>query len=127
MSILSGYCSAQQAVRGTMTETILIVDDEEGIRTSLAGILEGEIQRAAGDLDAIRKGLLLGVQARKTRQQRRMNVQNLARISCNKIFAQEPHVPGEANQLDARPFENRDDLTVEIRTLNAFRIEREVS
>ena len=75
----------------------------------------------------MRKSLLLGVQARKTRQQRRMNVQDLARIGCNKIFAQEPHVAGETNQIDARLFENRDDLAVEIRTLNAFGIEREVS
>ena len=53
MSILSGYCSAEQAVRGTMTETILIVDDEEGIRSALAGILEDEGYRTVSAADGI--------------------------------------------------------------------------
>ena len=36
-----------------MTETILIVDDEEGIRSSLAGILEDEGYRTVCAADGI--------------------------------------------------------------------------
>lgn len=92
--------------------------DRPGIKT-----LIHIVDRAAGNFDAILKSLLLRMQAREARQQRRMDIQNPACIGRNEIFTQQSHVPGQTDEIHARLFQNRNYLTIKICPLYAFGIE----
>src|SRR5436305_14785230 len=64
-----------------------------------------KMNSATGELDAVFKGLLLRCEAREGRQQRRMNLENAIRKGAHKLWREQPHVSGEANQFDAGSLE----------------------
>src|SRR5579859_6392550 len=72
------------------------------LQNNRAGIelLIYEMDCAATDLDSVLKRLLLGIQSRKCRQQRGMNVQNPHRESPAELGAEQSHEASQANQLD---------------------------
>ena len=58
------------------------------------------MHRAAGYFHAIGKGLLLRLEARKRRQQRRMDIENPRWKLLHQPRREQPHVTGEAHEID---------------------------
>ena len=63
-------------------------------------VLVDKVHRAASHFHAIVEGLLLRVEARKRRQQRGMNVENAIGKRRHKLRRKQPHVAGQADQVD---------------------------
>src|SRR5580658_7269086 len=57
-----------------------------------------KMHSAPGNLDSISEGLLLRLQARKSRKQRRMNVENPPRKLLHEPGRKQPHVSGKADE-----------------------------
>src|ERR1700691_5071384 len=58
-----------------------------------------EMHSAAGNLDSISESLLLRLQSRKRRQQRRMNIENPPRKLLHKPGRKQTHVSGETDEV----------------------------
>ena len=59
-----------------------------------------KVDRAAGNLDAVVKCLLLGVEAGECGKQRRMDVENAVGERGNKAGREQAHVAGETDEVD---------------------------
>ena len=72
-----------------------------GLRDDGAGIeaLFHEMHGTAGILNAVLPSLVLRVEPRECRQQRRVNVQDLPMKFADEMAAQDPHVARKANQV----------------------------
>lgn len=79
---------------------------------SVVQLLVDEMHRAACDFYSIGKRLLLCVETGKSRQQRRMNVQDTLRKCLYELRGEKPHVSGETDQVDAVLPQAADDLRV---------------
>ena len=65
-------------------------------------------------------GLLLNIEAGKTRKQTRMYIDDPIRKRPDEFRRKQPHISGEANEFDSTMFQLRCDLCVVIRPLSAF-------
>src|ERR1700690_953098 len=90
----------QDAADGFRISNVLLFENAGGEATRVVGGKDGDrplqddhtvvqllvdkVNRAAGHLDAVVEGLGLRVEPRKSRQQRRMNIQDALRKSLNK-------------------------------------------
>ncbi len=64
-------------------------------------VLVDKMDGTAGDLDAVVKGLGLGIEAGKGGEQRGMDVEDAVGEGGNKLRGQEAHIAGKADQVDA--------------------------
>jgi hypothetical protein len=98
-------------------EGVLVVGIEHGASFldndwAVVEFLVDEVDGAAGDFYSIGERLFLGFEARKSGQQRRMNVQNSARELLYEPGREKPHVSGEADEVDFIVFERADDFAI---------------
>src|SRR6059058_1427928 len=80
-----------------------------------------EMHGAAGEFHPVFQRLALRFEARKRRQQRRMNIQDAIRKLGHEIGREQAHVAGKANQVDFVLVENGPNLTVVDFALQPFR------
>jgi hypothetical protein len=80
-------------------------DDRTGI-----DIFIDEVNRATGDLHAGGNGLRLRIDARKRRQQRRVNVHDAHRILGDELRGQQAHVAGQRDEIGPGVFEHAHDF-----------------
>ena len=80
-------------------------------------LLVDEVDGASNDVDAVVEGLLLGVEAREGRQQRRMDVQNAVGEGLNEFTREQAHVSSEADEIDVMLVEAGDDFGVMLSAL----------
>ena len=71
-----------------------------------------EMHRAAADLHAVLQRLVLRVEPRKGRQQRRMDVQNALRKLAHEMRAEQAHEAGQAHQVDVVLAQFRDQQAI---------------
>src|SRR5205814_705028 len=72
---------------------------------SVVDVLVHEMHGAAGNLGAILERLLLRVESRKGRQQRRMDVENAVGKCAYEVRREQTHVSGKAYQVYLRALE----------------------
>src|SRR6266404_8071986 len=96
---------------------------DDGLQDDRAGIeiFVHEVDRATGKFYAVFERLALRFQARKRRQQRRVNIQNAVWKRRHKVRRQQAHISGKANQVHLVLVQDGDDLPVVGFTLQTFR------
>jgi hypothetical protein len=87
---------------------------------SVIQMLIYKMHSAAGHLDAIVEGLLLGFKTREGRQKRWVNVENPVGKCGNELGRQKAHVPGEADQIDVVGAQGGDDIGIVLGASSAF-------
>ena len=71
-------------------------------------------------LHAVLERLTLRIQARERGQERRVNVQNAIRKRVEQRRADQPHVAGQADEIDTRRGERRRDRAIEVVAAGEF-------
>src|SRR4051812_14936556 len=75
---------------------------------------------AAGKFDSVSESLLLGLESREGRQERRMNIEDALRKLLYKPGREQSHVPGQANQINFMLFQRGDNFAVMLFPCLAF-------
>ena len=78
-----------------------------------------EVDRAAGDLNAVFEGLELRVEAREGGQQRGVDVEDALRVGQDESSREQAHVAGEADEVDFVGLQSGDDFKVVLLALAA--------
>lgn len=106
----------------TSPNTVLYTTCPSGSSTTLyTNFSLTDATGAARQLHAVFQRLSLRLQPGKGRQQRRMNIENALWKSLHKIGRKQPHVAGQANQIDPLLLQNGYHLAVVSLTFEAFR------
>ena len=82
-----------------------------------------KMHRAAGDANSILQRLTLRIEARKCRQQRRMNIQNRIGKGGHKFRRQQAHISSQANQFHAMFAQAGDDFGILLGALSSARLQ----
>src|SRR5439155_5330528 len=103
-----------QNARGQTFNCVALVNRHHTLRNDRSAIerLINKMNRAAGFFGALLERLPLRVEARKRRQQTRMNVQNATAIAVEKLARQHAHVASQTNQIDFAGLQSGDDFAI---------------
>jgi len=103
-----------QDTRGKSFFRVVVVYWQDGLENDGAGveIFVNEMDRAAGELDAVLESLALRLETWKRGQQRWVNVQNAVWKRGHKIRRQQAHVAGEADEIDFVLVQDRYNLAI---------------
>lgn len=104
-------------VQDSLCQRVRVVplEDRDGSLHDDGAVIEfviDEMHCAAGDPDPISEGLFLRLETWKSRQQRRMNVNDAVWESGDKAGREEAHVPGQADQIHMMLFEAAENIGV---------------
>src|SRR6202790_4028455 len=99
---------------GERSFSVVVEHANGGLQYNRAGveIFVHEMHGAAGEFHSILERLALGLQARKRRQERWVNIQNAIGKRSHEKRREQPHVSGEADEIDLLLAEDGDDLAV---------------
>jgi len=103
-----------QDAHGQRVFRVVVVYWQDGLENDGAGveIFVNEMDRAAGELDAVLESLALRLETWKRGQQRWVNVQNAVWKRGHKIRRQQAHVAGEADEIDFVLVQDRYNLAI---------------